>query len=250
MRDKEKTLNELGLPKNEVKVYMALLKLGLASAGEITKLSGIHRRNVYDALERLINKGLVSYVTKEKIKYFEATNPYFLLNLLEREKGKLKSNKSDLSPILSELLQIKKSQNGKDNLVVIYKGINGIKSILEDVLNSKKENLVLGAHKPPEAIKNYLERFHKRRIKLGIKEKLLFNKNDVKRAVKLSQMPFTKVRFLPKNSNKQIAINIYGDKVAILMWSDPVGILIKNEDVANTFREYFKLLWKIVSKIN
>lgn len=88
MRDKEKTLNEFGLPKNEVKVYIALLKLGLTSAGQITKVSGVHRRNVYDALERLINKGLVSYVTKEKIKYFEAVNPYFLLNLLEKEKRK------------------------------------------------------------------------------------------------------------------------------------------------------------------
>lgn len=150
--------------------------------------------------------------------------------------------------MLSELLQIKKSQNGKDNLVAIYKGVNGIKSILEDVLNSKKENLVLGAHKPPEVIKNYLERFHERRIKLGTKEKLLFNKNDIKRATKLSQLPLTKIKFLPKNSNNQTAINVYGDKVAILMWSEPVGVLIKNKDVANTFREYFKLLWKTVSR--
>jgi len=248
MRDKKKTLNDLGLPKNEAKIYVALLKSGLASAGQVTKVSGVHRRNVYDALERLINKGLVSYITKEKIKYFEAVNPYFLLNLLEKEKGKLKGNKNDLSPMLSELLQIKKISNGKDNLVVTYKGVNGIKAVLEDVLNSKKENLVLGAHRPPETIKNYLEKFHERRIKIGIKEKLLFNKNDTERARKLSQLPFTRVKFLPKNSSNQTAINVYGDNVAILMWSEPVGILIKNKDVANTFREYFKLLWKTVSR--
>lgn len=243
MTDKEKALEEFGLPKNEAKVYVALLKLGLASAGQITKASGIHRRNVYDALERLINKGLVSYVIKEKVKYFEATNPYFLLNLLEKEKEKLKSGKDNLIPLLSELLQIKRTSNGKNNVVTIYRGVNGIKTVLEDILDSKKENLVLGAHRPPEAIKNYLERFHERRTKLGIKEKLLFNKNDMIRAKNLSQLPFTRVKFLTKSCTNQTAINIYGDKVAILMWSEPVGVLIKNKDVANTLREYFKLLW-------
>jgi HTH-type transcriptional regulator, sugar sensing transcriptional regulator len=244
MTDKETTLQKIGLPKNEAKVYVSLLKLESASVGQITKISGIHRRNVYDVLERLVNKGLVSYVTKEKVKYFEAADPYFLLSILEREKEKLKNNKNDLSPLLSELLQIKKVSSSKDSLVVIYKGVNGIKTVLEDVLNSKKENLVLGAHRPPEVMRNYLERFHERRAKLAVKEKLLFNKNDAKRAKKLSQHSFTKVKFLPKKSNGQTAINIYGDKVAILMWSDPVGILIKNADVAKTFREYFKLLWK------
>jgi sugar-specific transcriptional regulator TrmB len=248
MKDREKTFKKLGLPKNEVKVYIALLKLGLSSAGQITKISGVHRRNVYDALERLINKGIVSYITKGKIKYFEAINPYSLLNLLEKEKEKLKDIKADLDPLLSELLQIKKVSNGKDNFVVVYKGVNGVKAILEDVFNSKKENLVLGAHRPPESVKNYLERFHERRIKLGIPEKLLFNKNDTERAKKLSKLPFTKIKFLPRNSKSKTAINIYGDKVAILMWSEPVGVLIKNEDVANSFREYFKLLWKTIKK--
>ncbi len=244
MKDREKILKEFGLPKNEAKVYVALLRSGLTTAGQITKMSGIHRRNVYDALERLINKGFVSYVTRERVKCFEATNPYFLLNLLEKEKEKIKNNKSNLHPLLSELLQIKKISN-EDNLVVIYKGINGIKTVLEDVLNSKKENMVLGAHRPPETVKNYLERFHERRIKLGVKEKLLFNKNDTKRARELSHLPFTKVKFLPKNNTSNTAVNIYGDKVAILMWSEPTGVLIKNKDVANTFRKYFRLLWKI-----
>lgn len=244
MIEKETILQRIGLPKNEAKVYLSLLKLGSATAGQITKMSGIHRRNVYDSIERLIDKGLACFVTKDKVKSFEATDPYLLLTILEKNKEKLESNKTNLNPLLSELLQIRKVSNIKDNPVVVYKGLNGIKAILEDVITSKEENLVLGAHKPPEPIKNYLERFHERRIKLGIKEKLLFNKNDTERAKKLSLLPSTKIKLLPKNSNSHTAINIYADKVAILMWSEPVGVLIKNKDVANTFRDYFKLLWK------
>ncbi len=58
-------------------------------------------------------------------------------------------------------------------------------------------------------------------------------------------MPFTSVRFLPGNVKSRAAVNIYADKVAIFMWSEPTTILIKNEEVADAFREYFNLLWKL-----
>jgi sugar-specific transcriptional regulator TrmB len=229
MIDKETVLQQIGLPRNETKIYLTLLELGSTSVGQITKSSGIHRRNVYDSLERLIKKGLVTYVIKDKIKYFEAVNPSFLSNPL----------------------QIKKNSNTNENIAVVYEGINGVKSIFEDILNSKKENLVLGAHKPSQSIKNYLERFHKKRIKVGIKEKLLFfNKSDMKRARSLSKLRLTKVRFLPNNSGSKVAINIYGNKVAMLMRSEPEGFIIKNEFVAENFREYFKLLWKNSKEIS
>lgn len=73
---------------------------------------------------------------------------------------------------------------------------------------------------------------------------LFFNKSDIKRARELSKLRLTKVRFLPNNSGSKVAINIYGDKVAMLMRSEPNGFVIKNEFVTDNFREYFKLLWK------
>jgi sugar-specific transcriptional regulator TrmB len=225
MKKEDNLLQNPKLPKNESKVYLSLLKLGSSTAGKITKASGVHRRNVYDALERLIERGLVSYTTKEKIKYFDVTYP------------------------LPDFFQIRKIPN-VESTAVIYKGVNGVKSIFEDILNSKKENLVLGAHRPPENIKNYLDRFHKRRIKLKIKEKILFfNKSDVKRARKLSKLPFTKLKFLQNNSGSKVAINIYGNKVAMLMRAESGGFLIENEFVAKNFREYFNLLWEIGKEI-
>jgi len=49
---RQKVLEELGLAKNEAKVYLNLLRLGSASVGKSTAESGVHRRNVYDSLER------------------------------------------------------------------------------------------------------------------------------------------------------------------------------------------------------
>ena len=71
----ENVLSEIGLTKNEVIVYTTLLKLGSALAGEVTSYSGIHRRNVYDSMQRLIEKGLASFVTINNRRWFKASDP-------------------------------------------------------------------------------------------------------------------------------------------------------------------------------
>jgi sugar-specific transcriptional regulator TrmB len=58
----QKFLEEAGLTPIEVRIYLVLLEKGSIRAGEITRHTGIHRRNVYDAIERLVQKGLVSYI--------------------------------------------------------------------------------------------------------------------------------------------------------------------------------------------
>ena len=62
---KEIVLQKLGIAGNEAKIYLILLRSGVSSAGDITKKSGIHRSNVYDALERLKEKGLINFVMKK-----------------------------------------------------------------------------------------------------------------------------------------------------------------------------------------
>ena len=241
---KKEILKELGLSKNEIKIYLALLRSGSAPAGKITKEIGIHRRNVYDSLERLMKKGLVGFVVKDKTKHFEAVNPYRFLDMIHEEKEKIDKKEKNVSSMLTDLLAMKGTpKNGKS--VLILSGVKGIKNVLEDVLRTGQENLVLGAHKPPAPIKNYLERFHKKRMRMGIKEKLIFNKSDSGRASDLSKMPHTKIKYLSKEYDGNVSVNIYGDKVAILMWSEPMAILIENKEIAKIFRSYFNALWEM-----
>ncbi len=79
-------LEGLGLSGNEAKVYIALLRLGSVSVGAITEESGVHRRNVYDAIERLTKKGLIGHAVKGRVKYFEVSSPYLLLNMVKEKK--------------------------------------------------------------------------------------------------------------------------------------------------------------------
>jgi len=73
MTDTERSLEKIGLTGNESKIYLALLRHGTAKAGKISKRAGINRTTTYDALKRLLEKGLISYVVRENRKYFTAT---------------------------------------------------------------------------------------------------------------------------------------------------------------------------------
>ena len=58
-------LKELGLSKGQISVYSAVLELGISSLNKIQEKTGIERRNIYDILNKLIEKGLISYTVEK-----------------------------------------------------------------------------------------------------------------------------------------------------------------------------------------
>src|SRR3989344_1804975 len=84
-------LTEIGLTQNEAKTYLALIELRSASASQISEKSGIHKRNVYESLERLIKKGFAASGVVSRSRHFEATNPDQLLSYLEEKEAKVKN---------------------------------------------------------------------------------------------------------------------------------------------------------------
>ncbi|MBS3174892.1 TrmB family transcriptional regulator, partial [Candidatus Woesearchaeota archaeon] len=78
----EEILHQIGLTEGEIKVYLSLLELGSTSTGKIIKKSHISGSKVYEVLDRLSSKGLVTSVVKNGVKYFEATTPEKILSYL------------------------------------------------------------------------------------------------------------------------------------------------------------------------
>ncbi len=241
---KTKVLEDLGLARNEVKVYLTLLRLGSVSVGKITRESGVHRRNVYDALERLSKKGLVGSITRNRVKYFEAASPHRLMDILMSQRLMLNEQEKRLKSIIPDLDCVHISREKED--VSIFWGKAGIRTILEDIVKTGKENCVLGAYVPPKLL-SVIENYHRRRIRAKVQLKMIFNRTDKERGRKLSRRPYTEVRYMPKAYQSPITINIYGDKVGLLVWSEenPLGILMKNNNIYVGFREFFNMLWSV-----
>src|SRR3989344_1200483 len=102
-----RTLEELGLTKNEITVYLELLKLESTTTGPLIKETGLANSRVYNSLESLIKKGLVTYIVKNNVKYFRAEDPSHLLEKLEEKKAKLQQ----LIPELKKLKPKEKEES-------------------------------------------------------------------------------------------------------------------------------------------
>jgi len=235
----KETLEELGLSKNEARVYISLVKLGQTTAWEVSRNTKIHRANVYDALQGLIKKSLVSYQIKEKTKYFEADDPQTILSLLKEKEIKAKK----IIPEIKSTIHSKKEKNS----LFIFEGISGIKKTTEDILSSLSKGGIVKSFGMPKGtinnVKNFMESYHFMRIKQKIKMQIIYNQYDKERINELNKMLLTEARSLPGISPS--TTTIYADKIVFWIWSEnPLIVIIKNEKMAKAYSTYFDLLWK------
>jgi len=226
-------IESAGLTRIEAQVYYALLDYGSAMSGTLSSKTGIHRRTVYDAIERLIKKGLVSYIVQNNRKYFHAENPQRLIQIIKDKETKIQ----EVIPDLMHKFNYK--QETQETL--FFRGIQGLKSVFDDQLNSK-EILVLGATmKHDSIVKYYFSFFDKKRIEKKIKLKMLFHKG-----VEAKKYKFAEIKYLPQSYVGNSTIYVYGDKVAIVHWQEsPFAVVISQKEIADDYRHYFKLMWSI-----
>ena len=234
-------LQEFGLSNTEAKVYLALLELGKSKAGEITKKSTVNRTNVYDALERLIEKGLVSYVSENNKKSFEAVNPKRLQEILKDKQEKLGKTINEL--------QTKYNKSQKKEDASVFRGKKGIKSIFEDIINDKNDLFAYGGESRfKEMFPFYQKHWNDERAKLGIKVKIIYNEK-VKEIKKKEQLKLLEMKFLPETYNFPSMVLVYGNKVVTIVWLDePFAFMIKSEEAVKSNMNFFELLWKLAKK--
>jgi sugar-specific transcriptional regulator TrmB len=235
----EEQLKELGLTDNEVRIYLLLLKQGMMNPYEISQKTGLHRGYVYDALERMAEKEIASSVLQNNKKYFQATNPENLVELLKLKLENLKK----IIPGLSELMKLKK----EETKVEVHKGQKVYRTLIKDVMSSLKKNnevLLIGVdedvlEKEVEPI--YLEQYLNMIKKLGIKERIIIKKGSKK--LKQGNLKYKEISEEFIGNTSQI---IYDNKVAIFILGMPYYlIVIENKEVAETYRKQFNLLWNI-----
>jgi len=237
---KQEQLEKAGLSPNEAKCYLTLLKIGSASANEVSRKSGVHRVSVYDALRGLAEKGLVSQITKANKLLFEAGNPEKIVEIIQAKEDQLAEAKKIVPELLIDFQMAKEKQE-----IHSFKGLAGIKTILQEILNSKTEILDFGAeYKIKEFLPYDYPKWDKERIKRKIKMRIVAN---IK--IKPTIIPLTKIKYVPSEFNSSVSTYIFDGKVAIIMWvENPMGILIEHKNVYESYRNYFEYLWKTATE--
>ena len=231
-------LEDLGLSKNEISIFISLLKLGESKAGEIITLTKLQSSAVYNAINSLIERGLVSYIKKSQVKYYRAAEPETMLDYIDTKKREYEGMLPEL-----KALQKKSSEEG----VEFFKSYKGIKTLMFELLkdSSKGDIYRFFSVEDPEEYKKAVEMVF-RAAKQIRKEKKIFSKGlysgKTRHIVKASSI--TKKRFL--NFSMPPNTHIFRDKVAIIDWkgNEPVGILIHSQDMADSYAKFFEHMWE------
>lgn len=236
-----KFLEDIGLTKTEAKIYLAVLGLGSALAGTIAQKSSIHRRSVYDALERLIEKGLISFITKNNRRLFEAVEPKRLLQIANEKMQNLKQ--------IIPQLEMQHGTAKEKQEAVFFKGKPALKSVFDDQIAEKKTIYVIGASaEASDILQYYFTHYDKKRKANNIHVKMIFPE-DSRGSQMLRSVPLSEIRFLPQKYISPVGTNIYGDKVAIVVWAEePAAILIKNKAISDAYKRYFNFMWERAKK--
>src|SRR3989338_2156265 len=234
----ERVLEKLGFSPNEIKVYLVLNSHGSTKAGKIAKLAHLDRSSCYNALKLLLEKGMVSHVSIGKVKWFQATGPKRLLDYLREQE-------EDVKEILPELHLSHKAAK-VEGQVRLFKGIKGVKAIFLDIAREGKDNFVFGSEGQfSERMPEFALQFD--RLK---KENKLHTQLIIRKGRKELDTKTTEYKYLPNIAESPAVTNIYGDKIAILIWTDePEGILIENDAAAKAYKSYFDILWKNAKKL-
>ena len=148
--------------------------------------------------------------------------------------------------ILPELKKLEGMKKEEIN-ASIYKGKEGIKTIHSEMLKEGKEVYVLGAKGMIfKELPYFIPNFERERIKKKIKFKLIYDKEEVKEFEKdVIKRRLFEGKCLPYGFASKSVINIFGNKVVIVLWKDyPSAFMIENNDVADSFRKWFDLIYQ------
>lgn len=244
----EKLIN-IGFTKNEAKVYLVLVKYRRSDANTIIKETKLHKKLVYENLEKLIDKGLVGFVVESNKKIFSITSTKVISEIFEEKIIEQEKKKKEAEKIADELDKLVKTSKTKQE-AIIYRGRQGIRTFYFELLDDKKDYVVFGA--PEKSIKImdevFWRNYNTKRIDKKIKARLLFNESIRKYGDSLKDK-YTGVKYFEKEFEPLTETNIQGNKVGIIVWSEePFVFLIMDKEVAESYKEYFERMWKLSNK--
>jgi sugar-specific transcriptional regulator TrmB len=246
MADRKKDLlSEFGLSANESKIYLALLHIGGADSAELARESGVHRINVYDVLNSLISKGLVSYITEGGRRIFKPENPTKLREMLQEKQNLLDK---ELPLLLEQYSSRKQSWD-----VSILRGTEGKRSQFEELLRIAldTENRVYIPHglislvRPPynTMLRVWFEKLAKKNVSSKL---LILDSPEARERAKIFEgLKKHDLRFSKKISFSPFSYDVCCDLLYLTLHIEPYLIIrIKSKEVADAFINSFDMMWK------
>ncbi len=245
----EKALKQMGLTDSEIRIYLALLQRGPLTKTPIVKESKISGSKVYEVLHRLIDKGLVSVTIKNNIQQFDAATPLKIKEYLHQKKDEISKMEDEVDQVLPALLRMKEAKYVQPDIAVFY-GWEGLATVYEEELDKVKRGeriYVIGASTGGNSFQTelFFTKYVKMASERGLFVQVILNttaKKYIQRIEKNVGRQYER-RFLFKKTPTEVTI-IGNTTFITLLHHEPTIIRIKNKETADSFKQYFEVLWE------
>lgn len=233
----QKIFHEIGFTHAETKIYIALLKTGLTTAGPLLDETGLQNSTLHKTLRKLERKGFVSYVIKGKTRHYHAIGPEHILRFLKEKEKKF----DEIIPELKILQKPVERQTAE-----IFDGFSGFKNMVYELIKEAKKGdeylyfaFYAKNYKDYEKVYNFYTDFEKERKKKGIVVKGIVPREIREEYIGRDQKSILYVDFPVLNN-----ISIFKEHVYFTPWEEKeVSFLIHSKQLAESFRAYFYLIW-------
>lgn len=236
---------QLGMTENEVRVYKALLSLGVSSITSIKKRTHMHRPSVYRALDSLNASNLVSHVPKGKRTLYSAQSPSLLKTRLVEHMEKLEE---EIVPL--ERLYEKHPQKPS---VTFHEGRSAVGQAYLEIPHRLEKGGVFYRYSSRD-VKGRGGQINKRTLNQYRQER---DKKQLERYVITSVASFKKkkpemdrsIKVVPPDFDlfeHDISQVIYGNHILLIDYNSDTAIEIENPTMAHFQKKIFQLLFKLL----
>lgn len=235
-------LEALGLNGRQAKVYLALLQLGSAGAIEIAKTTGLKHPTVYDVLEILKARQLVSESSAGSRKRFVAEDPG-QLRIEADERARL------LDGLLPDLQALYRGGGGRPR-VRFYSGGDESEIVNRELLEVRsKEYFYFGGFR--EMLRNSSEdslgEYYRRRLERGIWSNAIriHGPEEAFDYMQHGERHLRRLRYLPRPIAEDAAgLYLYDDRVAVTSaLQESYAIIIESRELALLLKHIWQCIW-------
>lgn len=245
----KKNLKNLGFKDNEIKVYLALTKLGEAPASHIAKKADLPRTTTISILEKLHEK---QYLTTHKYKgltYYWVESPKALVNTFE--------HKIDIANSLNDLLTVEYRKDANFPIGEIYDTKSSIRKYIEKILSGLDKNDIIYTIDQPKA-GNYSKIFtgnvgsilNEQKRKKNIRTKTLIPYGTYDKIVaEKSKNTNMEIKEMPKDIIFPASFWIINNTIVHFSGNPPFIASINHASIVPSMKSIYNFLWNISKNV-
>ena len=235
MKEKQALL-EFGLTESEAQAYLALFRLGGATASVLAKETGLQRTTVYPILKSFAKKCCVLVYFRKSQHYYYAQKPDKLAGIFEKK-----------LEFFNGVIPLFESMDRKQAQAVGVRFIETkeeLRKFYTDILDDHKGYRIIGnAHIWQNIDPDFFEQYRESRARLNIKTRLLLSA-DSKGTNPVSKDLLREFKYLPEEYKFKSTLNIFNDKVLIISPdSSSLAVVIAVPAMVDIFKSMFEITW-------